>query len=264
MLTIAEIINDVLVAVGSPPQDWLSLKDVARLVRNRLAYRLTRLAQSDQNQNTSVISFRLGYDADGYPIDDESSDPREQTLQDVGNPVWAERRVSAGNGSSGIWEYVPTVNLDSLEDWRNEARAAVSFYRDGALDAMKMRYTFAPTEWSGNDSSGDNFRVWFDPNVATQSALESPTNLPPNFNFLIADDVIVSIIPVLMNNVARLSNGGEIVAGPLQISAWQSLQADAARRLAEWDQSFNEYRNRSKGSQRGRQRRPVLRRSAAW
>lgn len=266
MLSVAEIVSEVHQSLGSPPADWLSIRDVVSLVRSRLAYRLTRVFQSDQNQNTVAVSFRLGLSPSEDPNDPDNpiADPREQILADIGTPVWAERRIAAGNGTSGeYWEYIPTVNLDSLEDWRNEGMAAVAFYRDSSLDYLKMRYTFAPDEIA-ESAEGDNFRIWYDPLVDVATALDSESALPANFNYMIVDDVLVSAIPVMMNNVARFSNMGEIIVSDLQIKAWQGLQQAAATRMMLWEGAFNEYRNRSKGSQRGRTRRNVLRSRTVW
>jgi hypothetical protein len=240
MLTISEIASDAYAALGKPPSHWLHPRDLLRIVRRRLAFTLTTLSQGDQNHTVSKYEF--------------TPTAKEHSLASIGNgsPAWMEYRVFNGEtADSDEWTFVPTVNLDSLEDYR--PNLAVAFYRDGATNQLKARFTYGARDWQ-SETTG-KFRLWYDPDANVQKAMTDASGLPPNFNYLIADGTIIDAIGLMMNNVAGLEEG----VSDMQVAAWREIQGRAADRLVGWERAFKEHKNRSRGAQRGRNRRPVLR-----
>jgi len=238
METVAEIVADAMLAMNVPAE-FFHPRDAVRIIRRRMAFYSVKQGQGDTR--TPLASKELNYTGDNL------------LLPDVVSPDWVERRLTDAfyvNDSDG-WVYVPTINIDTLPEWRAEGRSAVAFYFD-PNGSLRMQFSEI---WAGDNNA--TYRIWHHPQADIVSNLTDTVNLPPNFAFMLAAEVRFEGFNTVLNKAAQITDDNP--PSTLQIAAWKAMQDAAGRELAEWRQAFEEARNRSFGGRRGRQRRPVLR-----
>src|SRR4051812_29378284 len=118
--TPAKIISSVLLGLGTPESLLLQESEAANVVFRKLSYYYEGVRQSDQNLLAQVTSeFTL---ASGV----NSKDLTTLTSGNAIIPLWVERKTD--DLTNDVWEFVPTVNMDTLPERRSQNKAAVGFY----------------------------------------------------------------------------------------------------------------------------------------
>jgi hypothetical protein len=226
---LSAITSDTYTALGSPPSEWLSLRELWFVVKSVSEKYLQAIQQSDQNQIIAVEEFSL-------------NDEREYDLTAVisrGVPAWMERQVRADDAiNGGKWELIPVVNLHNLETYRNDGRKACSFFGD-AYGGIRARFSY---------SDDLLHRVWFDPESAFDITQDSESVLPSNFNAMLKFEAGVLALAMMEANAIRRTPEGKPFSEQ-QIGAWRNLAINWREQLGEWKVRFNTWTMRSRGAQ---------------
>lgn len=229
--TLAKLISDVLAGLGQPPKEYFDVEDAARAASESLLFYTQGLAQSNQNQ---IIAKKLFTPAS-----------REHSLTDVrGTAAWCERKV--GTEPDELWVYIPAVNLASIEEAaeRGDDRCAF-FNEDGKL---KVRLSIKPT-------GAQQYRLRYDPDPLLERTINDPLNLPVGFYPMYSARARRSAVSVMLANAAK---DRENEPTEFQVLAWRAILDEAERSLEEWKPQWELHRLGSRGSARGRRRRPIL------
>lgn len=238
--TLARILSDVVLGLGNPAPELLSEEEAFRAVSQVLSLRLQQLQQSDQNINVMSFEFTLN--------------GREQIITGVpglGVPAWVDRQRFPGTAPIDIWDPIWAVNLSQIEDYRRRGVPACAFYGTNGQQIIKFSYN------PPYDTPLTLHRLWYDPNPLLAQTLNSTSGLPENFNVMISAEAQLRCIPTMLSHAAQYENTDRPVT-PAQKEAWQALAASLATQVAAWDETYREYKYRSRGDQRGRNRRSVL------
>jgi hypothetical protein len=233
MESFAQLLTEVLAALGFPSKSLLEPEDAVRALRASLAFYDLQLGQSNQNQ---VVNFKLFTPA-----------AREKELPDVrGVPCWLERQIGAGANSG--WHFVPAVNFATIEEAWERGDEACAFYArpDGKL---RVVLSYAP-------SGAQAHRLWYDPDPSVEVTLADSLRLPASFYPMFVARAVKGLIPVMMNTAAKLAE--ESQPNELMLAAWAAALDAARETLRDYDQPWRLHRLGSRGGARGRNRRTVL------
>lgn len=234
MESFAQLVTEVLAALGFPSKMLLEPEDAVRALRASLAFYDLQLGQSNQNQIVAPKVFTTA--------------TREKELADVrGVPVWLERQT--GTGANGGWHFVPAVNFASIEEAWERGDEACAFH---ARPDGKLRVTL-----SYNPAAvGQAHRLWYDPDPSVQITLDDPLRLPASFYPMFAARAVKACVPMMMNTAAKLSEDAR--PDEFTVKAWAAALDAARDTLDEYKEVWRQHRLGSRGGARGRNRRPVL------
>lgn len=236
--TQAQLTTDVLQGLGFPPEEYLSVEDAYRAVTNSLAFYLQILAQSNQNQVIRHVTF--------------TPTSRDVVVNQQGvpgsSPAWVERQV--GNIPNETFEFVPTCNLNALEDARLRGEARCAFYSE--QNQLHIRFSYNPQNLSYR-----THRLWFDPSPQLANALNDPHGMPANFYPMVSARAIARCVPLMLIKSAQLQEDGKEVNKQL-IAGWEMAANVANTEMKDFENRYKRHVFESKGSERGRMRRNVL------
>lgn len=239
--TLAKITSDVVLGLGNPAPEILSQEEAFRAVSQVLSLKLQQLQQSDQNINVLSFPFTLN--------------GREQNITGapgLGVPAWVERQIIPTGVAQNYWQPITVVNLNQIEDYRLRGIPACAFYGTNGQQIIKFSYN------PPFDTPYANHRLWYDPNPLLAQTLTSGSGLPENFNVMVSTEAQLKCISTMMMHAAEYENTDSRVT-EAQMTAWRGMAAQLGMEKAEWSQVYQEYKYRSRGNQRGRNRRTVLR-----
>jgi hypothetical protein len=225
-----------MAGLGFPESELLQEADVARVVYRKLAFYYEGIRQSDQNLMTNVTDeFTL---ASGSRTQDISS----LTTSAIITPLWCERKIY--NGTNDVWEFVPTVNLDSVEERRFDGRIAVAYYGTTANQITAI-FSAAGDE---SPSPRNTFRIWYSPANTFTANKDATIAIPDTLAALVAVDAQLNCIPILTVNCAKyMDKRPELGA---RVEAWQSMAGALQSEKQEWNALYEKWIRRSRGSHR--------------
>lgn len=233
--TPSKIISSVMVGLGIPEKELLDEHEIARIVFRKLAYYYEGIRQSDQNLMTSVTSeFTLATGANTKDL--------TALATDIITPLWCERKIH--DATNDYWEFVPTVNLDSLVERRARYEAAVSFYGSNA-NQITAAFSLYGDE-SGSPYS--TYRIWYSPANSFTNNKDATLAIPDTVTALVAVDAQLNCIPQLIVNASKYLDKRPDLAA--RISAWQGMAGALQVEKAEWTKHFETWSRRSRGAHR--------------
>lgn len=236
--------SSVYIGLGQPEPELLQRHELSDILFRRLAFYYEGLRTSDQNIMSKWTSeFTLGGT-------ENTKNLSTLTSNDILFPLWAERKVTTG--TNVIWEFVPTVNLDTLTDRRINGDAAVAFYGESPSSIT------AAFSYYGNEvqTPATTFRIRYQP-VSTFSQSESATvAVPDNLTPLIVADVTLHAVPLMTVNASKwLKDRPELAQ---RMDAWNAVAQQALIDKEEWMPLFEQFTRRSRGAGRARNRNDIL------
>jgi hypothetical protein len=236
--TQAQLTTDVLQGLGYPAEEYLSVLDAYRAVTNALCYYLQILAQSNQNQIIRHVNFT------------PASRDVVMAQEDVpgSSPAWVERQI--GNVPNETFIYVPTCNLNALEDARERGEMRCAFYSEQGQ--LHIRFSYNPQDYTYR-----THRLWYDPAPQLANALNDPHGMPANFYPMPVARAITRCVPVMLIKSAQLQEDGKEVS-PQLIAGWEAASNVANAEMKDFENRYKHYVFEAKGSERGRMRRNVL------
>lgn len=226
--------------LGNPAPEILSMEEAFRAVSQTLSLRLQQLQQSDQNINVMSYEFTLS--------------GRVQNITGVpnlGTPAWVDRLRFPGTAPIDIWDPIWAVSLNQIEDYRRRGVPACCFYGENGSQYIKFSYN------PPYDTLATRHRLWYDPNPLLGQTLNSASGLPQNFNVMISGEAQLKCIPLMLIHAAQYENTERAVTASIK-EGWGMLGASLNNELKGWEQAYMEFKFRSRGDQRGRNRRTVL------
>lgn len=238
--TLARILSDVVMGLGNPAPEILPEEMAFRAVSQVLSLRLQQLQQSDQNIN--VLSAEFTFTGRDYEI---------TGLPGLGIPAWVDRQILPFGPGGDVWIPVWAVSLNQIEEYRSRGDMACCFYGQGGRQFIKFSY------YPPYDTPAWPHRLWYDPNPLLSQSLNSSSGLPENFNVMISGEAQLKCIPLMMLNAAKYE-GTDRAVTDFQKTAWGAQGQQLAMEKAQWEDAYKEYKFRSRGDQRGRNRRTIL------
>lgn len=242
--TPAKLLSSIIIGLGTPEGLLLQESEAANVLFRRLAYYYEGIRQSDQNLLAEVTSeFTLAASAN-------SKDLTTLTASDVIIPLWCERKIY--DGINDIWEFVPTVNLDVLPEYRSKRRPAVAFY-----GATPNQVT-AEFSYFGDESSTPTttFRVWYAPANPITGNKDAVIAIPETLAPLLVVDSQLILIQLLCVNASKYLDKQPQLAP--RIAAWQGMTETLREEKAEWVVRFNIWSKKSRGFHRARNHNEIL------
>lgn len=236
--TQAQLTTDVMQGLGFPPEEYLSVEDAYRAVTNALAYYLQILVQSNQNQVIRKVTFTPR--SRDYVLSQED--------MPGSSPAWIERQI--GDAPNETFIYIPTCNVNALEDARERGEMRCAFYTEN--NELHVRFSYNPESYTPG-----THRLWFDPSPQIANALNDPHGMPSNFYPMVSARAITRCVPTLLIKSAQLQESGEEVSGQL-VEGWKAAAGVAMAEMKDFENRYRHHVFESKGSERGRMRREVL------
>lgn len=232
-------------SIGQPEDSFLSRIELANIITRRLQFRLEAVRQAEQGISIAkTAEFTLA--------NDENEKNLTTLTADFVVPMWVERQTY-NVLSEPVWQFVPTVNLSQLQQYRDLGRPSVAFYGANATE-VKAQFSYY-----GQDIWGQYriHRVWYLPTITLPGTEDTTIELPDNLVNMVQYDAIVSALPLMIVNAsAQLAQRPDLER---QIMAWEKLYAHMNVERAEFEEFFNKWRRESRGAHRPRRRGDVLR-----
>ena len=228
----SRIVSSVILGLGRPEPELLSEAETAEIIYGQLEYYLEGIRQSDQNLVTKRTPT--------FTVDSTfQKDLTALTSGDIAIPLWCERL--AGDK----WEFVETVNLDTLPQRAQQNYAAVAYIGDN------------PSQITAEFSyyNNDTFRVAYSPVnsfLAADVLAQFPTNL---VRLLIVSSQLKATFTVIMNALKYVDKRPELQA---RIKGWEMLQQGLAADQQRWREWYDGYRKSSRGYHRALNRTDIL------
>lgn len=245
-LTYSQIYSAAYLSLGQPNDDILSKLELCNIVQRRWSYRMEGVRQSEQGVIIAKSSeFTLA--------NDEDSEDLTTLESDFAVPMWVERQTITYL-SNPIWEFVPTVNLNILEQFRSNFMPAVAFHGSNPSEVIAKFSYFGNETWLQQSRI---HRVWYLPDLTQPSTEETAISLPDNIVNILIYDTVVSAIPLMQMNMAKqLNNRPELKD---QMEALKGLYAQYTMEQKDFEKLFDKWANESRGAHRPRRRNDVLR-----
>lgn len=240
--TPAKLISSTLVGLGQP--EFLQEREVAEVVFRKVLYYYEGIRQSDQNLMASVTSeFTLGTGVN-------TKDLTALTSSAIVTPLWCERKVY--DSTNDYWEFVPTVNLNTLEERRWRDLPAVAYY-GGNPNHITAVFSIYGDEAATPQST---YRIWYSPTQSFTNNKDATLVFPSNLSPLVLIDCQLACIAPLITNASKyLGDRPELAA---RISAWESQREELRGEKAEWIPLWDSWRKRSRGAHRALNHTDVL------
>lgn len=234
--TPAQIISSVFVGLGKPESELLQESEVAQVVFRKLAYYYEGIRQSDQNLMTNVT------DAFTLSAGSNTKDLTTLTSSSIITPLWCERKIY--DGANDFWEFVPTVNLDTLEEKRANYLPAVAYYGSTANQITAVFSLYGDDV----DAPHNTYRIWYAPGNSFTNNKDATLSIPDNLCALVVVDSQLNCIDPLINNAAKYLEKRPGLAA--RIAAWQASVPRLEREKMEWTVLWESWRKRSRGAHR--------------
>lgn len=243
--TPAKVMSAVYSGLGRPEPEFLQRSELEEMFWQRIAWYYEGVRTSDQNIMSKWTSeFSLS-------STDNTKNLSTLTTNDILFPLWAERKVTTNTNT--VWEFVPTVNLDSLAEMRRQAQTAVAFY--GTSPAQIV----AEFSYYGGEVGQPlyTFRIRYQPVSSYSENVDADHAFPDHLTPMVVADLKAAIVPQMIANAMkyRAERPEEIDA---RVQGWSAVATQAAADVARWTPAFEQYIRRSRAGIRGRNRRDVL------
>lgn len=247
--SLAKIFSLVQVGLGQPA-DPSFLLQVKRAVHEACAFYMTDLIQSDQNQ----IVKKSGE----IPFVNNQCTYSLASITDMTMPDWVEVKQRSNQTTDEInWSLVTVVNRDSLPLYQDRTELACAFYSDLPSGTRYIEWSYIP--FIQNTPNNCTFRIWYDPHIVVNTGDNEGTNFPPEYNYLIAADAKMRVLPYLigkaMDNIPP--NTDRYVMRAI-MGNWQTIEAQIARELQMWEQKWRFYKLASRTNQGGGVRKSII------
>lgn len=242
--SVAKIFSSVILGLGTPESLLLQECAMANIVYRKIAYYDEGMRQTDQNvlaKKTSEFTLAAGVN---------SQDMTSLTASDIVIPLWCERQIYSGANVS--WEFVPTVNMDTLAEYRSRRLPGVAFYGD-TPSQITAEFSYFGDE---TQSPYNTFRVWYSPISAESANREAAITMPATLTHLIVVDAQLAILPLLVVNAAKYLDKQPQMAP--RISAWQGMMPSLMQEKSEWTARFETWNRKSRSFHRARNHTEVL------
>jgi len=192
----AKIASTVWNMVGQPETELLQQSDLLLVVFERLSLYYEGARASDQNiASKKTVEFTL--------VGSESSvDLTDYTDGDIIVPLWCEVKIFDYAGMNPVWQYVPTVNMDTLPERRRENILAVGYHGENPTQLTAEFSVY------GNESvlPYNTFRIWYTPQNVFSSDINATVSIPDNLLALIVVDSALNVIPTIQLNAAKYAD----------------------------------------------------------
>jgi hypothetical protein len=231
--------------LGRPEPEFLQSSELEEIFWQRLAWFYEGIRTSDQNimsKWTSEFSITST---------DNTKDLSTLTSDDILFPLWAERKITTTTNS--VWEFLPTVNLDTLADARKHAQPAVAF-SGTATDVITATFSYYGGEVGAPLYT---FRIRYQPKSSYSADIDTAHMLPDNLTPLLVADVKAAVVPQMIANALKHKpdSPDEIDA---RIQGWTMVKAQAETDVMRWMPAYEQFIRRSRTGIRGRNRRDTL------
>lgn len=248
--TYSKLYSSVYLSIGQPEDDLLSRLELAEIITQSLELRLESVRQAEQGiQIAKTAEFTLG---------NEENEKNLTTLAaDFVAPMWIERQVY-NLLSKPVWQFVPTVNIAQLQQFRNEASPAVAFYGANSKEVIAQFSYYGQDVWQWYRIH----RCWYLPTLTFPDSDTTEIELPDNLVTMVKHDAIVGALPLMIVNASKQLH----IRPELQnsINGWSVMLGQRQIAQAKFEEYFEKWRRESRGSHRPRRRRDVLRAQGAF
>lgn len=243
--TPAKVLSAVYTGLGRPEPEFLQRSELEEVFWQRIAWFYEGLRTSDQN----IMS--KWSDTFSLTTSDNTKNLTTLTTSDILFPLWAERKITTDTNAT--WQFVPTVNLDSLAEARANGDSAVAFYGTSPNQVV-AEFSYYAGEVG---SPLYTFRVRYQPVSSYSADIDATHALPDNLTPLLVADVKAAVIPQMVANAMkyRAERPDEIDA---RVQGWTAVKTQAEMDKAQWMPAFEQFRNRSRTAIRGRDRKDIL------
>lgn len=243
--TPAKILSSAYIGLGRPEPELLQQNELAEVMYRKLNYYYEGARQSDQNLNAKKTDeFSLDAGSCTYNLTENAGDAVV--------PLWCERKLFDYVGNNPVWQFVPTVNMDTSAERREEMIIAVSYYGEQPNqiiasfsiygDEMVMPY--------------NKFRIWYAPLSTFSANINEAIQMPANLTALVTIDTIIGAIPQIILNASKyLDKRPELAA---RVEALKLLLASAQLEKAEWLEWWQNWRKMSRSAHRAINHNDVL------
>lgn len=243
--TYSKIVTSVLVGLGlnNSEPDLLQESTIGQVVFRSLAKYYEHIRQSDQNlmaERTSEFTLASG----------ANSKDLTTLTGEIITPLWCERKIY--DGTNDFWEFVPTVNIDTLPERRAAGLAAVAFYGDTA-NQITAEFSIYGDE---SVSPLSTYRVWYAPANSFSANKDATIAIPDNLAALVVVDAQLNTIPILLSHAARYSH--ERPDLPARMAVWQGMVGSLKEEKMEWTALFERWVRRSRGAHRSLNHNDIL------
>lgn len=246
--TFSELMSATYNSLTQPPDNILSRLELATILFRRLSFRLEAVRNSEQAEqiSTTPIEFTLASGVDEAVLTTLASD--------FVIPLWAEYKLPSYSGNP-VWKFLPTVHLSMLAQQRNLGRYACSFYGSNAREVI-FKSSLYGNEVTLITATAATIHVYYSQDIPFPTSEDETISLPNNLVNMIGYDALVSALPIMIANAAKLLKDQPDLAP--QMTAWQGLYAHYQGERAEFEHYFNKWKSESRGSHRPRSRPDVL------
>jgi hypothetical protein len=246
----SKLYSSTYLALGSPEDSFLSRIELANIITRRLQFRLEAVRQAESGISIAkTTEFTLANDENEVDLTDLTAD--------FVIPMWIEGQTY-DILSKPVWEFIPTVNLAQLQQYRDLGKLAVAFYGDTS------RQVKAQFSYYGQDVWGPYriHRCWYLPTVPLPESEDDTIALPDNLVNMVQYDAIVSALPLMeVNAAAQLKERPDLER---QIESWRTLYGHMNIERQEFQEFFEKWRRESRGAHRPRRRGDVLKTNGLW
>lgn len=235
--TPAKLLTSVIVGLGRPESQILQEAEAADVLYRKLAFYYESVRQAGQGLNVKKTSeFTL---AAGVNTQNIST----LTTSDAITPLWVERKIYNGP-SNPAWEFVQTVNADTLAEKRELGEPAVAFYGE-TPNQLIAEFSFYGDEVG---SPYNICRVWYAPANDFSANKDGTIAIPETVAAVVSVDTKLNCIPLMLANAAKYLDKQPQLAD--RMNAWREMQASLTVEKEEWLRHFNAWSKRSRGAHR--------------
>lgn len=243
--TPSKVLSAVYTGLGRPEPEFLQRSELEEVFWQRIAWYYEGMRTSDQNimsKWTSEFTLTTGV---------ATKDLTTLTSSDILFPLWAERKLTSD--SNTVWQFVPTVNLDSLAEARAMGQSAVAFYGTSS-DQITAEFSYYAEEVG---TPLYTFRVRYQPVSSYSANIDATHSLPDNLTPLLVADVKSAVIPQMVANAMkyRAERPDEIDA---RVQGWMAVKTQSDLDVSRWMPAYEQFIRRSRTGTRGRNRRDIL------
>jgi hypothetical protein len=233
--TLSKFIGTALISLGDFAR-FVSDNELQKVAYDRLAFYLEDLRESDQNQKIKRLEFTLPSNTNEVDL--------KALADDIFTVAWVEVRLDH-NQNFQQWRFVPTVNLDAIEDYADRGEIACAFYGED-VDALKIVFSYY-----GAENGFSQHRLRYDPNITLPDLLTDTVKLPNNLANVITHDITSELIPYVKLRMIDQVTEETAPMMNMKLAALEQIRNDATARKMEWLDKWKNYKHNANRSQRG-------------
>lgn len=238
--TLAKLINEALLGLGSPPKELCEIEEATRAVVHSLSLLKQHTGFSSQNLNLQKYEWEPGARSEAL-----------SGIPDLAIPAWVERQWSNNvNPSQDYWIDVRVCNLAELESarLRGEWNRCAFHVEQGQTH---ITFSYDPLDYSYR-----THRLWYSPSVQLVEAfndLALGTDLPTNFFPMVSAMTELELISTMRIRAASMKEPNKEL-----VSAWDKREIYLEGKVGVWNDRFKHFALGERGNRKGGRRRTIL------